>query len=319
MLRRPRRSRPLVGPIEESLDARLDEYLRARVGSVVEETYAGLPMLKFPEDLRAYEQLLWDMRADTVIEIGTLGGGSALWFRDRLRAQRAYGRTAAEPLVISIDLHASHTAPALREVDSRFEDEIRLVEGDVTDPELPDRVAALVGPDRRAFVVEDSAHTYETTLAALEGFARFVPPGGWFVVEDGVVDVDAVRSPDWPSGVLPAIADWLAGPNGHRFHPATRGRALPGHLPPRRLASASRVGPGRARLTERRGLRRDMRRAGVPASACSHTRRVSSAVRSHDIAAARARPATARRSRLAADETSRPIASASARSSSGLP
>ncbi len=39
-------------------------------------------------------------------------------------------------------------------------------------------------------MVEDSAHVAATTAAALAGFARFVPPGGFFVVEDGCVDVD---------------------------------------------------------------------------------------------------------------------------------
>lgn len=216
-MRRRRGLRQLAGPVEELLDARLDEYWHTRSATALLDTYADLPIVKFPEDLRVYEQLLWDMRADTVIEIGTFAGGSALWFRDRLRVQRAYGRTSAAPLVISIDVSTEQAAEALRAVDTAFDDEITVVEGDVTDAELPERVAALLGPDRRAFVVEDSAHVYETTLAALQGFARFVPPGGWFVVEDGVVDVERVRFPDWPTGVMPAIADWLASPDASGF------------------------------------------------------------------------------------------------------
>jgi cephalosporin hydroxylase len=217
VLRRRRALRRLAGPVEELLDARLDEYWHARSAGVLLDTYAGLPLVKFPEDLRLYEQLLWEMRADTVIEIGTFAGGSALWFRDRLRAQRAYGRTSAAPLVISIDVSTAQAAEGLRAADGAFADEITLLEADVTDPELPERVAALLGADRRALVVEDSAHVYETTLAALNGFARFVPPGGWFVVEDGVVDVERVRFPDWPVGVLPAIEDWLASAGGAAF------------------------------------------------------------------------------------------------------
>ena len=61
-------------------------------------------------------------------------------------------------------------------------------------------------PSPVCFVVEDSAHTYETTLAALGSFARFVPQGGFFVVEDGCVDIEEMRlAPDWPRGVLPAM------------------------------------------------------------------------------------------------------------------
>jgi cephalosporin hydroxylase len=64
----------------------------------------------------------------------------------------------------------------------------------------------------------DAIGSYETTSAALRGFARFVPSGGWFVVEDGCVDIEPLRLvPDWPRGVLPAIADWLATPEGAGF------------------------------------------------------------------------------------------------------
>ena len=55
----------------------------------------GLPLVKFAEDLRTYERLLWSARVDVVIEIGTFVGGSALWFRDRLRAMRAIATPAA--------------------------------------------------------------------------------------------------------------------------------------------------------------------------------------------------------------------------------
>jgi cephalosporin hydroxylase len=75
-----------------------------------------------------------------------------------------------------------------------------------------------VPADARCLVVEDSAHVYDTTRAALEGFHRFVEPGCFFVVEDGCVDIDELRlSPDWPRGVLPALSDWLATPSGGDF------------------------------------------------------------------------------------------------------
>jgi cephalosporin hydroxylase len=56
------------------------------------------------------------MRADAVVEIGTLYGGSALWFRDRLRAMRTYGRIG-ESRVISIDADLTLVQTAMREAD----------------------------------------------------------------------------------------------------------------------------------------------------------------------------------------------------------
>jgi cephalosporin hydroxylase len=79
-------------------------------------------------------------------------------------------------------------------------------------------VAAVIGEEARCLVVEDSAHEYQTTLAALRGFAKFVAVGGFFVVEDGCVDVEEMRvRTDWPRGVLPAVEEWLASADGREF------------------------------------------------------------------------------------------------------
>lgn len=190
------------------------DYVRDRLRQVMFESYAGVPLGKFPEDLRMYEHLLWASRSNVVVEIGTNQGGSALWFRDRLATMAEYGHITAG-LVISIDLDVE---PARRRLESVPNQGITLVAGDVLDPELPARVAGLVPADARCFVVDDSAHTYETTRAALDGFAPLVAVGGYLVVEDGCVDVEELRVADsWPRGVQPALRDWLAGPAGSEF------------------------------------------------------------------------------------------------------
>jgi cephalosporin hydroxylase len=106
----------------------------------------------------------------------------------------------------------------LREAGVKVGKEVVVLAADVTDPATPDRVAEHVPRGARCLVVEDSAHTYATTIAALRGFARFVPPGGVFVVEDGVVDEEPLRPDDsWPRGVQQAVAEFLASPEGAAF------------------------------------------------------------------------------------------------------
>ena len=83
------------------------------------------------------------------------------------------------------------------------------------DAAVAERVAQLAG--ERCLVVEDSAHTYESTSAALRNYARFVPAGGFMVVEDGCVDDEQLRMEHWPRGVLPALGEWLASPAGSEF------------------------------------------------------------------------------------------------------
>lgn len=204
-------------PIEARLGETLSDYWLGRVADHTNDSYAGITISKFPEDLRVYERLLWDSRANTVIELGTEHGASALWFRDRLATLASYGRLE-KPLVVSIDLDIRAARNNLLAVDPEMEGTIRLVQGDVRDPDLSRQVAELLPSNARPFVIEDSGHTYDATWAALEGFAGFVPSGGYFVVEDGCVDVEPMRlSVDWPRGVLPALADWLATPAGSAF------------------------------------------------------------------------------------------------------
>jgi cephalosporin hydroxylase len=171
-----------------------------------------------PEALRVYEHLMWMSRPDVVIEIGVYRGASTLWFRDRLRTLASYGRIGPEPRVIGIDIAIDDARAQIAASDPAWSRTIELVASDVRDPDLPERIAPLVPPGSRCLVIEDAAHVYETTAAALGGFARFVQPGGFFVVEDGYVDVPELRVVDsWPRGVLPAVEDWLAGDEGRHF------------------------------------------------------------------------------------------------------
>jgi cephalosporin hydroxylase len=209
------RHRGLPPPVEVHLSSSVHDYWIDRVRQHTRDSYVGVPLSKFPEDLRVYEHLLWMSRANVVIEIGGGGGGSALWFRDRLRTMAAYKRITS-PKVISIDINVPRAN--LKSADPSYSELIEVIEADVMDDALPATIEELVPDHSRCFVVEDSAHTYETTSAALRGFARFVPVGGFFVVEDGSVDVQEMRASEgWPRGVLPALHDWLGTTEGARF------------------------------------------------------------------------------------------------------
>ena len=200
--------------VDVDLAAPLRDFWLDREAQHVKDVYAGVRIQKMPEDLRVYEHLLWISRADTVIELGTNHGGSALWFRDRLVVMATcYGRIE-RPTVVSIDMDHAKARAAI----GADPPGITLLTGDLADPSVPSRVADLLRPGARCLVVEDTLHAYETTKAALDGFARFVPPGGFFVVEDGIVDVPDLRpDKDLPRGVLPAVDDFLASEAGRDF------------------------------------------------------------------------------------------------------
>lgn len=204
-------------PVTPDMQTPVVELFRARVSQVLSDTYAGIPMLKFPEDLRVYEHLLFSERVEVVLELGVHAGGSALWFRDRLRTLAAYGQIK-RPSVVGVDIDLADARTRLARVDPTYAEEITLIEGDFSRPDVAEHVRSLIEPGASCLVIEDSAHTYATTIAALREFARVVQLGGFFVVEDGCVDIEEMRLlPDWPRGVIPAIHEWLAGEEGTEF------------------------------------------------------------------------------------------------------
>lgn len=202
-----------VGP-----DTPLRDYWAARAHQHTNDRYLGIKLSKFPEDLRVYEHLMWVAAPDVIVELGTQSGASTLWLRDRLRTLAGYGALAAPPRVIAvdIDLDAARHNVALR--DPRWADSISFVEGSVCDPTVRAEVGGHIPRGAVCMVIEDSAHVYETTRAALELYSDLIAPGGFFVVEDGCVDVPWMRiKDDWPEGVLPALNDWLGTPQGAAF------------------------------------------------------------------------------------------------------
>lgn len=191
------------------------EFFRRRWAEQINtpETYKGARILKAPEDLRVYERLIEETRAQVVLELGVESGGSALWFADRVRSLYPHDQ-GAYPVVIGVDINTQPTREAIERVGERG---VHLVDGDLSNKRVISHVRALVA-GRRALVVEDAAHTYDCTSAALRGYWDLVQPGCWLVVEDAMVDDDDLRLADWmPRGVERAINDFISSGAGAYF------------------------------------------------------------------------------------------------------
>jgi cephalosporin hydroxylase len=204
-------------PVRVGLDDSVRDLWVKRLVQHNGDSYCGITLSKFPEDLRVYEHLLWETRPNVVVEVGTDHGASALWFRDRLRTLTSYGHLG-DQRVISIDVDQGRAAENLRAADPAYGDDIVLVAADICDPGVRAQVDRLVPAGSRVMVVEDSAHVFETTMAALQALSHLVPVGGYFVVEDGVVDIEPLRAVEgWPRGVAAAIDRWLETAAGSCF------------------------------------------------------------------------------------------------------
>ena len=160
---------------------------------VMAYTYKGIPCLKCPFDMAIYTRLLWDVKPQSLIEIGTSSGGSALWLADMMTV------SGLDTKIISIDIEA---------ITKISDPRIEFIKGDVHDLDAvltPDIIAAMPRP---LLVIEDSAHTYQSTYAALKFFSEILRAGEVMVVEDGIVDAMGI-SQAYDGGPNRAIAEFM--------------------------------------------------------------------------------------------------------------
>lgn len=125
------------------------------------QTYVdGIQTLKFQSDLDTYAKVLEELKPDTIIETGTLKGGSARFFSKFAK-------------VITIDI-----TPQCEKV---FDD-ITYIHGSSTDPEIVAKVKKLI--KGRCMVILDSDHTKSHVAKEIELYSPLVSPGCYLVVED---------------------------------------------------------------------------------------------------------------------------------------
>jgi cephalosporin hydroxylase len=141
--------------------------------------WMGRPIIQFPQDMVAMQEILWTVRPDLVIETGIAHGGSILYYASLLE-MIGHG----EVLGIDVDIR-----PANREaIDAHpMRRRLRTIEGSSIAPDVVDQVRA-IAHGKRAIVVLDSNHAHEHVLAELRAYAPLVCEGGYCVVMDTLIE-----------------------------------------------------------------------------------------------------------------------------------
>lgn len=157
--------------------------------------YKGLRLCKNPFDLVLYLQLIQRLKPQTIIEVGTSEGGSAIWFDDLCTALGLGTR------ILSFDI----APPGLESTPT-----VQFFEADAGDPEGTFPTEMLKNAPHPWLVVDDSAHTYLTVSRLLRYFDNLVHPGDYVVVEDGIVaDLEGLHYEAFDDGPNRAVADFL--------------------------------------------------------------------------------------------------------------
>lgn len=172
-------------------------------------SWLGRPIIQYPQDLVAMQEIIWSAQPDLIIETGIAHGGSLIFSASMLELNAACGGPQnAEVLGIDIDIRA-HNREAI-EAHPMFK-RISMIQGSSIALDIIEQVKAKAVGKQRILVCLDSNHTHDHVLAELEAYAELTTVGSYCVVFDTVVEDTADCCPSdrpWGKGNNPKTAVW---------------------------------------------------------------------------------------------------------------
>lgn len=162
-------------------------------------SWMGRPIIQYPQDMLAMQEIIWNIKPDLIIETGIAHGGSLIYYASLLEL---IGK--GEVLGIDIDIREHNKLEI--EKHPMFK-RITMIQGSAIDPVIVNEVKKHTEGKQVILVVLDSNHTHEHVLAELNFYAPFVSLNSYIVVYDTIVE-------KLPQNYLPGlIRPWGIGDN----------------------------------------------------------------------------------------------------------
>jgi len=151
-------------------------------------TWMGVTAAKCPTDMWAYQEIIYELEPDLIVETGTLRGGSTLFFAHMLDL-------IGNGKILSIDIEADDERPQ--------HNRIEYFTGSSIAPDTLDHVASSCESADSVMVILDSDHKAPYKYQEMQAYREFVTPGNYMIAEDSCFDF----YPAWPEfGPGPAAA-----------------------------------------------------------------------------------------------------------------
>lgn len=158
--------------------------------------WLGRPIIQYPQDVFAMQELIWDIRPDLIIETGIAHGGSIIFsasmlamldMTEAIEEGRTIDPAQSKRRVLGIDLDIrDHNRAA---IDAHpMASRIHMIEGSSIAADTIRQVDEFAADYQRVLICFDSNHTHEHVLAELQGYQHLVQAGSYIVVFDGLIE-----------------------------------------------------------------------------------------------------------------------------------
>lgn len=175
-------------------------------------TWLGRPIIQYPQDIVALQEIIWRVRPVAIVETGIAHGGSLVLSASMLEL---LGGDQRRVLGIDIDIREHNRLEIERHP---LAHRITMIEGSSTDEAVLEQVRQFAAGAESVMVVLDSNHAHEHVLRELELYSPLVTTGSYLIVFDTAVELmpaDAYPDRPWGKGANPytAVQEFVAGSN----------------------------------------------------------------------------------------------------------
>ncbi len=165
-------------------------------------SWMGRPIIQYPQDILAMQEIIWKVNPDLIIETGIAHGGSLIFYASMLELLGGEGQ------VLGIDIDIREHNRGEIEKHPMFK-RIKMIQGSSVDTGIVKKASDFAKGKKCVLVVLDSNHTHDHVLKELENYSPLVTKGSYLVVFDTIVeDLPRKFYPDrpWDKGNNPKTA-----------------------------------------------------------------------------------------------------------------
>lgn len=153
----------------------------------------GVPCWKCPLDLWIYQEILYEIKPDVIIECGTAHGGSALFLA-------SICDLIGNGKIVTIDIKKYPNRPE--------HERITYILGSSTSTKTVEKIRKLIDHNDKVMVILDSDHHKEHVLKELRIYSNFVSKNSYLIVEDTNINGHPVL-PEYGPGPMEAVEEFL--------------------------------------------------------------------------------------------------------------
>jgi len=198
-----RRSAEVMTADEQLIKDALDVKVRAgKYYWIHQTTWFGEPILQLPQDMFAFQEIIFNTRPKFIVEVGAAWGGSLLFYSTLMEV-------LGGERIIGVDIYIPDDLKERIGSFGKLSDRITWIKGSSVEVDTISQVKAVIGDSREVMIVLDSDHTHEHVLKELRLYSPLVGKGYYLICCDTVIEYQPepdYRPRPWGPGNNPKIA-----------------------------------------------------------------------------------------------------------------